>query len=253
MGDIVLRNVNFFYNKQAILEDINLDISRKDFLAIIGPNGGGKTTLLKLILGLLEPSCGEILIFGKKPKQSNCTMAYVPQNTNINIFFPITVLEVVLMGRLNRRWFSYCTKEDKKEALNALEQVGMSSFTQSHIGDLSGGQRQRVFIARALCAKTEFLLLDEPTSSIDTNGQIQIYELLKELNKQKGIIVISHDVNIALGYSSMVAHINKNLYMHQVPNTKQKDILLESFKQSGEHFCPVEIVSQNICTHTKNI
>lgn len=249
MNDVMIENVSFFYNQQVVLENINLEFTCKDFLAIIGPNGGGKTTLLKLILGLLEPQEGKIEVFGQKPSPTRTNIAYVPQNTNINLNFPITALDVVLMGRLNKKWFSFFTKDDYKEAIKSLEQVGMGEYKDTHIGELSGGQRQRVFIARALSTKSKLLLLDEPTASIDTNGQIQIFELLKGLNKTKGIIVISHDVNITLGYANRVAHINKNIYMHQVSNEKTKETLLQSLKTDEEHFCPVEIVSNNICTH----
>lgn len=249
MSDIVIKDVNFAYNNQTILKDINLSFTCKEFLAIIGPNGGGKTTLLKLILGLIKPNSGEIYVFGKKPNLKTSNIAYVPQNTNINLNFPITVLDIVLMGRLKRKWFSFFTKDDYREAMKSLEQVGMSEFRDVRIGELSGGQRQRVFIARALSTKSRLILLDEPTASIDTSGQIQVFELLKELNKSRGIMVISHDINIALGYASSVAHINRSLYMHQVPSMKAKETLLQSFREAEGHICPVEIVAHNICTH----
>lgn len=247
-----MKNVSFSYDKQTILEDVNLSFTCKDFLAIIGPNGGGKTTLLKLILGLLTPKSGQVLVFGKTPSPTKSNIAYVPQNTNINLNFPITALDVVLMGRVDGKWFNFLTKKDYQKALSSLEQVGMSEYKNVHIGELSGGQRQRVFMARALCTNSKLLLLDEPTASIDTNGQIQIFELLKSLNETKGIIVISHDINIALGYANRVAHINKSLYMHQVPNQQTKEALLQSFQNIDGHICPVEIVAQNICTHEED-
>jgi zinc transport system ATP-binding protein len=155
----------------------------------------------------------------------------VPQNTDINISFPIRVFEVVLMGSKSR--FGYSDKE-KQEAIESLEKVGMSEFFESKIGNLSGGQRQRVLIARALYLKPKILLLDEPTSNIDTKGQKEIYSLLKELNKEITIIVVSHDISI-LRYTNKVAHINRVLTMHEAPNKK-----LEI--SEGEHFCEIELL-----------
>ena len=179
---INISNLFYKYHKTDVLENINLTIKDDDFLAIIGPNGGGKSTLLKLILGLLTPQDGKI-----EKKIKNNQVGYVPQNTNLNIDFPITALEIVLMGHVSskKRLFGY-SKEDISCAMASLSKVSMADFANSKIGDLSGGQRQRVFIARALCSNPKIMLLDEPTASIDVKGQREIYELLKEL--------INHDL-----------------------------------------------------------
>jgi len=233
---IEIKNLSFSYRKDLILNDINLTVNEKDFLAIIGPNGGGKSTLLKLILGINKPNIGEILIFNKKIDSTIPVFGYVPQNTNINIDFPIKVIEVVLMGhkQSKKSFFGY-NKDEIKCAMNSLKRVNMEKFADSKIGSLSGGQRQRVMIARALCSNTKVLILDEPTSSIDMEGQKQIYELLKELNRFITIIVVSHDISVILNYATRVAHINKKLTYHNMENRKNLDI-------KDGHFCEIELL-----------
>lgn len=236
MAIVSIKNLSFTYNTDLILEDINLEVQEKDFLAIIGPNGGGKSTLLKNILGILEPLQGEIKVLDEKPQKNLSHIGYVPQNTNINTDFPIKVIEVVLMGHVGhkRPLFGY-KKEEISCALSALSQVGMEKYAQIKIGSLSGGQRQRVMIARALCASPSILLLDEPTASIDVSGQKQIYELLKDLNKSMTVIVVSHDISVTLSYANKVAHINKNLVFHDISKTRQVE-------NKDEHFCEVEML-----------
>ena len=244
MEFIKVENLSFSYSNTKALENVNLTIKSDDFLAIIGPNGGGKSTLLKLILGLLPTQNGKLI---KNIKNSE--IGYVPQNTNLNIDFPITALEVVLMGHIKRKrkLFSYA-KEDIACALGSLKQVGMQEFANQKIGDLSGGQRQRVFIARALCSNPKILVLDEPTASIDVKGQQDIYELLKELNKIISIVVVSHDLSILLNYAKDVAHVNRTLVYHSLKDI-QKNVTL-----NDDHLCEVELLSalgktQICCNH----
>jgi zinc transport system ATP-binding protein len=241
---IKIKNLFFKYQKTDILENVNLTIKDDDFLAIIGPNGGGKSTLLKLILGLLPLQSGKIEKYIK-----NSQIGYVPQNTNLNIDFPITALEVVLMGHVSskKRIFGY-SKDEISCALESLNQVGMKDYANKKIGDLSGGQRQRVFIARALCSNPKIMLLDEPTASIDVQGQQEIYELLKELNKSICIVVVSHDLSILLNYAKNVAHINRSLVYHSLAEV-QKNVTL-----ADDHLCEVELLSalgktQMCCNH----
>ncbi|WP_198305330.1 metal ABC transporter ATP-binding protein [Arcobacter vandammei] len=244
MNLIQIENLSHSYSNTKALENVNLTIKSDDFLAIIGPNGGGKSTLLKLILELLPLQNGKLI---KNIKNSE--VGYVPQNTNLNIDFPITALEVVLMGHIKRKkkLFGYA-KEDISCALNSLKQVGMENFADKKIGDLSGGQRQRVFIARALCSNPKILMLDEPTASIDVKGQQDIYELLKELNKAIAIVVVSHDLSILLNYAKDVAHVNRTLVYHSLKDVK-RDVTL-----SDDHLCEVELLSalgktQICCNH----
>ena len=233
MGLINISNLSYKYHKTDVLENINLIIKDDDFLAIIGPNGGGKSTLLKLILGLLTPQTGKI-----EKNVENTQVGYVPQNTNLNIDFPITALEIVLMGIISskKQIFGY-SKEDIEKAKASLAKVSMTDFANSKIGDLSGGQRQRVFIARALCSNPKIMLLDEPTASIDVKGQREIYELLKELNKSICIVVVSHDISVLLNYAKNVAHINKNLVYHSLENIEK------NVSTQNEHLCEVELLS----------
>ncbi len=239
MTVIEIKNLSFAYDKQIILENVNLKVEEKDFLAIIGPNGGGKSTLLKLILGINTLKTGSISVLGKKPAQSLTQIGYVPQNTNINTDFPIKVIEVVLMGHVEgkRPLFGY-GKHEVLCAMGALEQVGMADFAQTKIGSLSGGQRQRIMIARALCAHPQILVLDEPTSSIDITGQKDIYDLLKVLNEYITIIVVSHDISVILEYAEKVAHVNKKLSYHDISDMQS------TFHAQGndEHFCEIELL-----------
>ena len=228
-----IKNLSFSYDKELILEDINLQVHERDFLAFIGQNGGGKSTLLKLIAGINAVQSGSIE-FAK----SDTKIGYVPQNTNINIEFPIRVFEVVLMGHIltKKRLFGYSAQE-RAHAQKILQKVGMDAFWQSPIGSLSGGQRQRVMIARALCASPDILLLDEPTSSIDAEGQKQIYELLKTLSKEMTIIVVSHDIAVVLRYASKAAHINKKLTFHDLQKL-QSELQITPNK----HLCEIELL-----------
>ncbi len=248
MSILTIKSLSYCYDKENVLEDLNLSINKKDFLAVIGPNGGGKSTLLKLILGINKVQKGEIKIFGDNPCNNYSKIGYVPQNTNINTDFPIKVLEVVMMGHVetseklkvkSEKWWTrfgigYKNSETAC-AMGALKQVGMEEFAHKKIGSLSGGQRQRVMIARALCAHPSLLLLDEPTASIDVKGQKDIYELLKELNKTITVVVVSHDITAIFGYANKVAHINKGLTFHDISDKQNFEC------EDDEHFCEVEM------------
>jgi zinc transport system ATP-binding protein len=256
MSLIHIEHLSFAYEKDLVLEDINLEVEALDFLAIIGPNGGGKSTLLKLILGLQKPQNGSVKVYDKAPEKNLSLIGYVPQNTNVNTDFPIKVIEVVLMGHVTDKTplFGY-GKEEIACAMGALGQVGMQEFAQSKIGSLSGGQRQRVMIARALCAHPKILILDEPTSSIDIKGQKEIYELLKMLNQTITVIVVSHDISVILEYANKAAHINRELSFHDISDKKS------TFHTHGneEHFCEIELLQMlgsqecKSCTSTSSV
>lgn len=239
---ISIKNLSFKYDNQSVLDDISLNISKNDFLAIIGPNGGGKSTLLKLLLGLISPNNGEIKIFNANPKINNEQIGYVPQNTNINLDFPINALDVVLMGynRKEKVFFNHSDQNIQK-AYDLLKKVGIDDVSKNKISSLSGGQRQRVMIARALFSNPSILILDEPTASIDAIGQKQIFELLKELNKTITIIVVSHDISMALDYATTIAYVNKKLSFHKSHPIDAKPFI-QKFTVAGQHFCEIEMM-----------
>jgi zinc transport system ATP-binding protein len=237
---VEIRDVWFSYDDQPVLMGVNLDIRRGDFLAVLGPNGGGKTTLVKLILGLLKPDRGSIRIFGMDSPHAANKMGYVPQDTQINKGFPISVLDVVLMGRLGRKdkpW-SY-SRNDRNLAEKALEKVGILEYRDRLISRLSGGERQRVFIARALVSEPEILFLDEPTSSVDQEWHTHLYELLQELNRTVTIVVVSHDISILSSYVKSVACVNRSLYYHDAAEITKG--MLEKI-----YHCPVELVAHGL-------
>jgi len=250
---IEINNISFAYENELVLEQVSLDVKERDFLAIIGPNGGGKSTLLKLMLGLLKPDSGTLEVYGKPPSKSLSLIGYVPQNTNVNTDFPIKVIEVVLMGHVGGKKPLWGYGEGEKRcAIGALREVGMEAFANRKIGDLSGGQRQRVMIARALCAHPRILLLDEPTASIDIKGQKEIYALLKKLNASMTIVVVSHDISVILEYATKAAHINRRLTYHDLGDKSKH---FHTHSQEG-HFCEVEMLQMlgaeqcEVCEHT---
>lgn len=234
---IEVSNLSFSYEQQKILDNINFKIEKNDFLTIIGPNGGGKSTLLKLILGINKMQKGSVKIFNKAHLEQIYRVGYVPQNTNINLNFPITVLEVVMMGQnsLKKRLFGY-KKEEKQKAYEVLEKVSMEDLADNKISNLSGGQRQRVLIARALFSNPDILLLDEPTSNIDISGCEQIYSCLEYLNKDITVIVVSHDISVILKYASKAFYINKKLTNHDLSRMK------DEFKTLDSNICEIELL-----------
>jgi zinc transport system ATP-binding protein len=192
---LLIENLNFHYDAFPTLEDVNVEIERGEFVGIFGPNGGGKTTLLKLILGLLHPQRGKVLVFGFPPESARHTIGYVPQSIRFDRDFPINVLEVVMMGALRKlNWLGRYPAEVKLHAREALERVGLSHKQKSSFGTLSGGEAQRALIARAIVDSPRMLILDEPTASIDPEGERSIHELLAQLNKTMTILMVTHDL-----------------------------------------------------------
>jgi zinc transport system ATP-binding protein len=208
------RDVNFSYPSQIVLEDVSFDLKASDFMAVIGPNGGGKSTLIKLALGLLSPEKGEVKVLGTTASSARPRIGYVPQNVNHNLDFPVRVRDVVVSGRIRRGLWQY-GKDDREAAMAALEQVGIADLADRRIGRLSGGQRQRALVARALASDPELLLLDEPTASMDGPAQSALYELLTELNKSRPIMVVSHDLSIVGQHVNCIACVNRCLHYHE--------------------------------------
>ncbi|MBS4167586.1 ATP-binding cassette domain-containing protein [Parachlamydia sp. AcF125] len=197
---IQVKNLSFYYQSAGILNNCTFEIQANEFIGIIGPNGGGKTTLLKLLLGFLKPSSGNIEIFGHSPGINSHRKAYVPQAVRFDPQFPISVFEVVLSGRLaSLPWYGRYSQKDKKLAAEALERVGIAKmlYNQAY-GKLSGGQAQRVLIARALVAEPEILFLDEPTASVDAQAESDIFNLLSELKGSMVILMVTHNLKAAI-------------------------------------------------------
>ncbi|MEE8321718.1 MAG: metal ABC transporter ATP-binding protein [Gammaproteobacteria bacterium] len=222
---IHMEGVGFAYNKVSVVKDITLDVLDGEFLGIIGPNAGGKSTLVKLMLGLLAPDEGTIKIYGQAPVYGRSRIGYVPQYASFSRDFPINVTDTVLMGRLGRtKWFGGYQARDREIALKAMQVVEIESIGKQNIGSLSGGQLQRVLIARALASEPKILILDEPTSNIDVRVEEEIFSLLKQYNDHMTIIVVSHDIAFISGYVDRVACLNQTLVCHETEAISGKTI-----------------------------
>lgn len=241
--DIDIRDLWFAFGETPVLEGVNLTIYPGDFMAIIGPNGGGKTTLLKLMIGLIEPERGSVRVFGRLPREVAHRIGYVPQGLGPDKHFPISVSDVVLMGRIKGgggKWrFS---RRDRDLAREALERVDMWPLRNRRIGELSGGQRQRVYVARALVAEPELLLLDEPMANVDQKGQSDFYGFLKTLNETVTIILVSHDPMVLSSHIKSVACVSRQVYFHNAPT------ITREMMEMAYH-CPVELISHGRLPH----
>ena len=222
---INIDDVSFSYSNIPVVRNVNLAVREGEFLGVIGPNAGGKSTLLKLILGLLQPDAGEITVFGKRPEKGRSRIGYVPQHPAFSRDFPINVRDAVLLGRLGEtRWYGGYTQEDKEIAINALKVVEIDNIRYQTIDSLSGGQLQRVLIARALASRPDILILDEPTANIDVRAEEDIFGLLKQYNDHMTIIVVSHDIGFISGYVDRVACLNQTMLCHTTSEISGKTI-----------------------------
>lgn len=238
-----VNNLSFCYGEATVLEDVSFSLNQGEFLAVIGPNGGGKSTLIKLLLGILHPCDGAIRVLGGNPGSRTSAIGYVPQDTTINRGFPITVKEAAMMGRLGiRRRFPFSRGHDAKVD-EALELLGVKQYSAMRMGELSGGQRQRVMIARALAMEPEILILDEPTANIDTVWQGKLYDLLHELNKTITVVIISHDIGVISRHVTSVMCVNRKVHLHNKPEITQE--MLTMAYGSG-HACHVEMVAHGV-------
>jgi len=238
-----LNDIRVNYGDVPALEDITLSIFQHDFLGIIGPNGGGKSTFLKVILGLVKAYSGSVSVFGKPPEQVRSRIGYVSQRPAFDRDFPASVWNVVMMGRYGKTGlFRRYNREDRTAAEKALVRVGMQDYRNQQIGRLSGGQQQRVFVARALVAEPELLLLDEPTASIDSNMQTEFYELLEELKKSLTIVMVSHDIGAVSVYVDKISCLNCHLYYHG-----SKEITPEILEATYK--CPIQLIAHGTVPH----
>ena len=237
---ITLRNLWAGYGTTPVLKDINLVVNELDFIGLIGPNGGGKTTLLKVLLGLILPDRGEVKIMEHSVFQGRRYIGYVPQLLEFDRDFPVRVEDVVRMGRLGKhRLLKRYNRKDEAIITRCLEQVGMADLRDRPIGQLSGGERQRVYIARALASEPHILLLDEPTANVDTKLQQSIYELLVDLNKYLTILMISHDLGAVSTYVKTVGCLNQRLFYHN-----DKLITPQMIEQTYQ--CPIDLIAHGV-------
>ena len=206
---IDIAGLSFSYNGRPVLRDVDLTIASGDLVCMVGPNGGGKTTLLKLMLGLLRPDVGRIRVFGRSPHEARPLVGYVPQHMTFDAHFPVNVTDVVLMGRLGRAGGG-----DSDAVAEALREVGIHDLRKRPFSELSGGQRQRVMIARALASEPEMLLLDEPTASLDVGVEREFHALLGALNERMTIVLVSHDVGFVTGHVGKVVCVQGAVAVH---------------------------------------
>ncbi len=235
MNALEIININYCIDSAIILQDINFAVKDKDFLGIIGPNGAGKTTLVKILAGLLSPDSGEILVYGKPRKESRNKIGYVPQFSEYNRHYPITVQEVVQMGNSHNK-----RKQHIKElAAEAMEKVNIGKLAGRMISGLSGGERQRMLIARALCSEPDILILDEPTASIDSQTGRSIFDLFQKLNEKMTLILISHDIGAISQSVKQIACLNKTLVFHD-----SREITREMLEDTYQ--CPVDLIAHGL-------
>jgi zinc transport system ATP-binding protein len=238
---IHIENLSIYYGQTPALSNVCLDVADGEYLGIIGPNGGGKSTLLKAILGLIPISSGSVQVYGGSAKKAEIPIGYVPQFSSLDKRFPITLFEVVLTGRLKQGLspFFRFTPADKKTAYELIERVGISSLANRQIAELSGGEFQKMLIARALAVNPKLLLLDEPTASVDASSREQIYGLLAELNKSMTILLVTHDLLAISSQVHRLACLNGHLVYHGEPEITESIV-------NNLYGCPVDLIAHGV-------
>lgn len=212
---VEMEDLSFSYGQHIVLDGASLTVRKHDFVSIVGPNGGGKTTLLKLMLGLIRPSRGFVKVFGVRPEEARRLIGYMPQQAHLDPQFPVTVMDVVLMGRLGHsRGFGPYTRTDKESAESALREMGMWEHRKTGFSALSGGQRQRALIARALACEPNVLLLDEPTAGLDLMVEAELFELLSRFARRLTVVVVSHDIGFVSQFVNKVVCVKRRVVVH---------------------------------------
>ena len=207
-------NVSFAFDTTEVLSNVSFAAQSHESICVVGPNGGGKSTLIKLALGLLEPDSGTVTVLGTDPEKAREKIGYMPQYLQYDQRFPVSVLDVALMGRLSTHLFGLYSKKDKQIAMNALEEMGVAELAKRPFGALSGGQRQRVLIARALACEPELLLLDEPTANVDPAVENQFLEILHELATKVTVVTVTHDLGFVSQLVDRVICVNRFVKIH---------------------------------------
>lgn len=222
---IEIKHLAASYEDKQVLHEVNLTVYQDDYLGIIGPNGGGKTTLMRLILGLMKPTKGNIRYFKDGKEVKEISMGYLPQYNALDRQFPISVYEVVLSGLSKTKGlFARYTKAQHQQVLDTLERMQLTDLKDCHIGALSGGQLQRVLLARAIVSMPDVIILDEPNTYIDRRFQKQMYEMLEQINKECAIIIVSHDIAEVLDNVKHIACVNNHLHYHTTANIPKEKL-----------------------------
>ncbi len=235
---VKIQSANVYFGREKALEDVDLEIFPDDFMGVIGPNGGGKTTLVKLILGLLKPDKGQV----NYPANRHLEIGYLPQVADFDQKFPVTVKEVILSGLLKKKKLLLpFTRKEKEHTGKIIKQLKLGDIENKPIGNLSGGQMQRVFLGRALVSNPKLLILDEPDAFMDNTFEGELYELLGELSKEMAILVVSHDIGTISYHVKTIACVNKKLHYHP------SNIITE--KQLEAYNCPIQLITHGEVPH----
>ncbi len=236
-----MQSLSASYGASTVLKDVNLKVAEKDYIGVIGPNGGGKTTLLKVILGLLKPVKGKI-IFNRELINGN-RIGYLPQISTGDANYPVTVTDIILSGlMIQKRLVSRMSSADKIKAERVLDELGLTEMAGSTINELSGGQVQRVFLGRAIIGDPKLLLLDEPGNFVDTSFENDFYEKLRVLNDRMAILMVSHDVGTISAHIKSFACVNRSLHYHPSHEITNEDLLA--------YGCPIQLITHGQVPHT---
>jgi zinc transport system ATP-binding protein len=237
---ITLDHVTFSYNGRPVIENASLSIAAREFVWVVGPNGGGKTTMVKLILGLLEPGSGTVRVFGDRPVHARRRIGYMPQHARLDPSFPVSVMDVTLMGRLGSRFrVGRYSSEDREAASRALKEVELLEYRDAPIASLSGGQQRRLLIARALAVEPELLILDEPMANLDVRAERELKRLLRRLNEHLTILMVSHDPALVADHVERVVCVKRHVHVH--PTSKlDSDFIKELYD------APVRVVRHDV-------
>jgi zinc transport system ATP-binding protein len=236
-----MHSVSASYDAKIVLQDINFKVNESDYIGVIGPNGGGKTTLLKVILGLIKPSTGKI-VFNSDRINGN-SIGYLPQISTGDVSYPVTVTDVILSGMMIRmKIISRMSSSDRKQAHKVIDELGLSGMEDSSLNELSGGELQRVFLGRAIIGEPKLLLLDEPGNFVDSTFENDFYEKLRDLNKRMAILMVSHDIGMISAYVKSYACVNRELHYHPSSEISNEQLLA--------YGCPIQLITHGEVPHT---
>jgi zinc transport system ATP-binding protein len=236
-----MHSLSASYGANIVLQDVDFIVNENDFIGVIGPNGGGKTTLLKVILGLLKPVKGNI-VFNNELLNRN-SIGYLPQISTGDVNYPVTVTDIILSGlMISKGIISGMSTSDKKKAKIVIDEMGLSEMAGLSLNELSGGQMQRVFLGRAVIGNPKLLLLDEPGNFVDSSFENDFYEKLRELNKRMAILMVSHDVGTISSHIKSFACVNRHLHYHPSHEITNEDLLA--------YECPIQLVTHGDVPHT---